>query len=150
MCQRRATTKDALSQTPDGQLARVKEVHGLQRMASGPAVQQLCKPADAQLFAEAYRHRLAYFIWDAPCMKGQLPYVLVSEMELHNQRIDQYSVLTLLLDSFRRQKKEVLSFTSVCSGLPAPEHTSVPLRPNQFAIQATRPTMLKYHAFTEI
>ena len=32
-----------------------------------------------------------------------------------------------MLDSLRNQNKRVVSFTSFCGGLPAPEHAEVPL-----------------------
>ncbi|KAI0653120.1 Saccharopine dehydrogenase-domain-containing protein [Cubamyces menziesii] len=51
--------------------------------------------------------------------------VLMSEIGL-DPGIDHCSALSLL-ESLRAQGKEIVSFTSFCGGLPAPEHADVPL-----------------------
>lgn len=51
--------------------------------------------------------------------------LLMNEIGL-DPGIDHCSALSLM-DTLRAQNKEIVSFTSFCGGLPAPEHADVPL-----------------------
>ena len=51
--------------------------------------------------------------------------ILLNEIGL-DPGIDHCSAISLLSD-LRAQNKRVVSFTSFCGGLPAPEHANVPL-----------------------
>lgn len=52
--------------------------------------------------------------------------LLLNEIGL-DPGIDHCSALALL-DSIRQEKKDIVSFTSFCGGMPAPEDADVPLR----------------------
>ncbi|KAH9946562.1 Saccharopine dehydrogenase-domain-containing protein [Amylocystis lapponica] len=88
-------------------------------------------PAVAGLCIQ-YRKHLVTASYISPAMKALHERAVSADVLLLNEigldpGIDHCSALSLI-ESLRAQKKEIVSFTSFCGGLPAPEYAEVPLR----------------------
>ncbi|EJD00287.1 uncharacterized protein FOMMEDRAFT_126943 [Fomitiporia mediterranea MF3/22] len=88
-----------------------------------PAVAELCIEHGRHLVTASYISPAMRALHDRAINSGVL---LLNEIGL-DPGIDHCSALSLLA-SLRKQKKKVVSFTSFCGGLPAPECADVPLK----------------------
>ncbi|KAI0349833.1 hypothetical protein OH77DRAFT_1431672 [Trametes cingulata] len=87
-----------------------------------PSIAELCIKHGKHLVTASYI---------SPAMRALHEQAVAADVLLMNEigldpGIDHCSAMSLL-DSLRSQGKEIVSFTSFCGGLPAPEHADVPL-----------------------